>query len=784
VTVTPAAASLFDAGTPGESQLFTATVLDLHSEPLPGVTVGWDVSDGGLVSLAPTSGTTDGSGQTSTTATTTGLVTDPTPVDVTATAQSSSGTAVLTVEPTPGRPLGQPDVFGVLQGSTLTIPAPGVLANDVDLEGDAISVSGVSEDVNNGTLTLQPDGSFTYTPELGFLGTDGFTYVAVDASANASIPVQVTLEVFEPSDLGPTATPDYYVVLEGNPLTVPAPGFLANDVDGNGQPISAVAVINSPDNGTLVAFPDGSFTYTPNPGFVGTDAFGYRMRDADLNADEATVTIEVLADPDKNPVAVDDQFVVVEGNALAIPAPGFLDNDLDPDGAAVSAVAVVNSPDNGTVVAFPDGSFTYTPDAGFVGTDAFGYRMRDADLNVDDATVTIDVLPASTVLPVATDDSYAVVEGNALQVVAAGFLLNDLDPDGQPISAVAVINSPDNGTLVAFPDGSFTYTPDAGFVGTDAFGYRMRDADLNTDDATVTIEVLADPDKNPVAGDDAYATIEGNALAVSAPGFLSNDLDPDGAAVTGVAVTNSPDNGTLVAFPDGSFTYTPNAGFVGTDAFGYRMRDADLNVDDATVTIEVLADPNQPPVPLEDFYATVAGVALNVPAPGFVGNDVDREGEAISATALVDSPDNGTVVAFPDGSFTYTPNPGFIGTDQWGYSLRDATFHTADGGVVTIEVLDPALAAASLVASAADDAALAAVGATGARPLTLATGRHPIPSARAEAMAVVGPEFRGDALPTGPTEPVAVPYAPHYRIDPAEFGAGKRPLPVVGGTRR
>jgi large repetitive protein len=170
-------------------------------------------------------------------------------------------------------------------------------------------------------------------------------------------------------------------------------------------------------------------------------------------------------------------------------------------------------------------------------------------------------------------------------------LANDTDADGDALTA-GMPTEPANGTLVLNADGSFTYTPDAGFNGNDTFTYMAHDPDGGMDTATVTVTVAAAPpppppdNTPPVAVDDAYATDFETALNVAAPGVLANDTDADGDALT-AGMPTEPANGTLVLNADGSFTYTPDAGFSGNDTFTYMAHDPDGGMDTATVTITV-----------------------------------------------------------------------------------------------------------------------------------------------------------------------------------------------------
>jgi VCBS repeat-containing protein len=287
------------------------------------------------------------------------------------------------------------DAYTVGEDDTLTVPAPGVLGNDTDPEGQPLTAV-VATPPTNGTVVLNPDGSLTYTPNPDFFGTDTFTYTAGDGETSSD-PVSVTITVTGVND-APTATDGSYFAVVGEPLTVPPPGVLGNDTDPDGDPLTAM-LVDDPTNGTVVVNPDGSFTYTPNPGFEGDDTFTYTASDGELTSEPATVTITV-APPNAAPVAVDDSYTTTTGTRLTVSAPGVLENDGDADGDLLAAV-LQSAAAHGTVVLNADGSFTYTPNAGFVGTDTFTYLADDgqgpalqAKATSQPATVTITVAAA------------------------------------------------------------------------------------------------------------------------------------------------------------------------------------------------------------------------------------------------------------------------------------------------------------------------------------------------------------------------------------------------------
>jgi uncharacterized lipoprotein NlpE involved in copper resistance len=471
---------------------------------------------------------------------------------------ANSGLATVTIDVTNAAPLAGDDSYSVQEGNTLTIAAPGLLANDSDADGDAVSAFQFFQPAN-GTVALTADGSFSYTPNAGFTGTDSFEYLITDGTATDS--GTVSIEVVEGS---PTPAPDSYSVHAGTVLTIPAPGLLANDTDPNGDPLTAFQFFQ-PANGTVALTADGSFSYTPNAGFVGLDSFDYVVTDG-ANSGLATVTIDVT---NAAPVADDESYAVQTGQVLTITAPGVLDGDTDADGDALSVLSVDLTGLAGTLGSFADGGFIFTPTAGFVGTTSFTYTVSDGLGGSDTATVTIDVTATANTPPQVQDETYTVHAGDVLAVnAAAGLLANDTDADGDTLR-VMNFEAPANGSLTVVTDGSFTYTPNAGFVGSEVLTYTVSDGiTTRTGELTIVVENEA-----PVVNDETYSVHAGEVLAVgAAAGLLANDTDADGDTLR-VMNFEAPANGSLTVVTDGSFTYTPNAGFVGTEVLSYTVSD-------------------------------------------------------------------------------------------------------------------------------------------------------------------------------------------------------------------
>jgi hypothetical protein len=184
-------------------------------------------------------------------------------------------------------PIAVSDAYSTTENVPLTVPAPGVLANDVD--ADHPSLTAVL-DSGPATLILNEEGSFMFTPPSDFTGTVTFTYHAFDGIA-LSTPVAVTITV-EAEDAPPIARGESYQMFADAMLSRFAPGVLDNDTDADGDPLTAV-LDTPPFTGTLALNPDGSFVYTPPLGFTGVVSFTYHATDGSDDSEPAPVTIRV-----------------------------------------------------------------------------------------------------------------------------------------------------------------------------------------------------------------------------------------------------------------------------------------------------------------------------------------------------------------------------------------------------------------------------------------------------------------------------------------------------------
>jgi VCBS repeat-containing protein len=222
------------------------------------------------------------------------------------TVQGSLVTVTINITGVNNKPVSVADAYSVDEGGTLSVDAPGLLANDTDADNDALTAQMV-DDVAHGILTFNADGSFIYVHDGSESLTDAFTYRAYDGKQYGSA-VTVTITINPLNDV-PVAVVDSYTLNEGATLTVDAAnGVLSNDTDAENDALEAI-LVTSPANGIITLNADGSFTYTHNGSETTSDSFTYKVNDG--TEDGSTVTVTFTINPVNDaPVAVADSYTI------------------------------------------------------------------------------------------------------------------------------------------------------------------------------------------------------------------------------------------------------------------------------------------------------------------------------------------------------------------------------------------------------------------------------------------------------------------------------------------
>ena len=539
----------------------------------------------------------------------------------------------------------------------------------------------------HGSVTLNADGSFHYTPTALFFGTDTFTYQANDGTGLSNIAtVTITVSVV---NIAPVAVNDSYSTNQDTQLTVTAAnGVLKNDTDANGDTLTAVLNANV-SHGTLALSADGSLIYMPNAGYTGSDTFTYHASDGTATSNVATVTITVNA-VNHAPVAVNDAFTVnqdTSANSLNV-----LANDTDVDAGDTKTITATGATNHGGTVSIvgagANNTLSYTPAAGYVGAETFTYTMRDTAGLTASATVTVTVSSVNHT-PVAVNDAFTVnqdTSANSFNVLA-----NDTDPDAGDTKTITATGATNHGGAVSIvgagANNTLSYTPAAGYVGTETFTYTMRDTAGLTASATVTVTVSS-VNHAPVAVNDAF-TVNQDTSANSF-NVLANDTDLDAGDTKTITATGATNHGGAVSIvgagANNTLSYTPAAGFVGTETFTYTMT-RHRGPHRLGHGHRHRLDVNHPPVAVNDAFTVNQDTSAN--SFNVLANDTDPDtGDTKTITAVGATNHGGAVSivgAGANNTLSYTPAAGYVGAETFTYTMRDTAGLTSTA-TVTVTV--------------------------------------------------------------------------------------------------
>ncbi len=543
----------------------------------------------------------------------------------------------------------------------IAVPAAGVVGNDLIPPTTVATVAlQTTPSANQGVLILSPDGTFSFTPSAGYVGTVVVTYRLSNATTGGFSDATLTIVVSGP----PVANNDDVTTPEDTPRTFAPVG---NDSDPNDDPLTLTAIVSTTTHGVLVLNPDGTLTYTPDANYHGPDTATYRVCDVgDLCAvGNINITVTPVGDV---PLAKDDLTTTPEDIAVLVVV---LSNDSDVDGDALTVTRITRPADSGTTEIRADGTVLYTPRANFVGRDAFEYEVCDSANLCASAAVVINVTPVNDA-PVAGDDSTSTPTSTAVTVPV---LANDSDVDGDDLVVRRIVFQPESGSAVLTP-GGVLYTPTATASGVDVFVYEVCDEAGLCDQAEVRITVGSN-NQGPDVSDDTATTPLDTPVAIAVTG---NDSDPDGDPLT-LTQVGVPGNGSVV-ITGGGVVYTPGTGFTGPDVFSYTVCDDNGACSSGVVTVTVVASANRPPIAVDDIVNTTVGTAVALDP---TRNDQDPDQDPLATVAIVSQPAHGSALLVSGSSVSYTPEAGFIGTDVFEIRIDDGR-GGSDTSLVTVVV--------------------------------------------------------------------------------------------------
>jgi hypothetical protein len=573
-------------------------------------------------------------------------------------------------------PGAQDDSASTPRNTSVNIP---FLTNDFVGDSPVAKDQTTFEPARNGTVTLNPDGTARYTPNTGYTGTDEFYYNIKDGNGKTSR-AKVVVTVTTPRPVpDPTPTPrppvardDSANTPEGEPIAI---AVLGNDQNPLGplRPADLKEINIQPNHGRATINPDGQITYTPNPGYSGTDTFNYKIETPE-GSSVAKVTVTVTPKP--SPVANDDT-ANVRNQPVTI---DVLANDTAPNSTIKrDSLKIIDQPKHGDITILPNGQIQYTPDAGYSGPDTLAYEISNILGKTDSANVVLIVQPLQ--IPVANPDQASTAQNNPVTI---DVLANDTDTLNPRPVFDQIIAPPQKGTVTILPNGQITYTPRPGETGGDTFEYQIKNND-GVSKAIVSVNITPDAvNPRPNIVNDIAITKDSVPVTVD---VLANDTTPSGTIDrSSLVILTQPENGTVSVSTDGRVVYTPTPGYSGPDSFTYEVSNDSGEKGTANVIIEVQGTQNlKPPTLSDDEAQTKIDTAIIIKP---LENDPSKNDLVPNTLTIISPTTNGDTTLNVDGTVTYTPKTGFIGKDEFVYKISDKNGLTSTAKV-TITVSSP-----------------------------------------------------------------------------------------------
>nr|WP_267376958.1 tandem-95 repeat protein [Vibrio parahaemolyticus] len=539
-----------------------------------------------------------------------------------------------------------------------------VLGNDT-FEGDGKVVSlDTNNGPANGTVSVNPDGSVTYTPNDNYQGTDSFTYIVTSGGVSESTTVSVDVT---PVNDAPVAKDDTAITDEDTPVTI---DVLPNDNDIDGDKLS-IQSASVPEVQGKVEIVDGKLVFTPAENFNGDAEITYTVTDGELT-DAAKVTVTVNPVNDAPTIKVDAVESITED---AVSTDTVL---------ATLTVRDTDTPEDQLTVSLENNSNGYFVLVGNevkltqAGVDA----VNNDELNLKDLTISASV--SDGVNPTANDSDSLIVnrvnDAPTVENAIAGQVLSE-DFDAYTIDLNEVFKDSDsslefsvsgnNSIQISIVNGVATITPTADWNGKETITFTAKDPSGESVSQTVDFTVA------PVVDIKADSTnvVEDTPTIIK---VLGNDTFEGDGKVVSLDTNNGPANGTVLVNPDGSVTYTPNDNYHGADSFTYIVTSGGVS-ESTTVNVDVTPE-NDAPVAKDDTTITDEDTPVTIDV---LPNDTDADGDKLSIESASVPKEQGTVEVV-NGKLVFTPAENFNGDSEITYTVTDGQL--TDEAKVTVTV--------------------------------------------------------------------------------------------------
>lgn len=576
-------------------------------------------------------------------------------------------------------------------------------------------------------------GNLAFIPDTNWNGSTSFGWNVADALEWSTTSRNVNITV--------NSVNDAPVVFNGSISTNEdvsvTDGFSSADIDGDSLTYS---IIVQGAHGTAVANPDGSYTYTPNANYFGSDSFTFKANDGTVDSNVCIITVNIIG---QNDVPTVSSFGISNNidKSLAFATNDFTSHfDDSADGGSLVYVNITELPTVGTlkigdrnvntgdiILNAELASLVYIPQVNYSGPDTFKWKGYDGlALSSNESTVTITV-NASNHAPIISTFTKTGTEDTTLNFADIDFInsFSDVDVGGgahNTLSKIKITVLPlhgilkDNGTDISAANyeivslTAITYVPNTNWNGTDSFEWQGFDTqDYSDQSAAVSISIQPVNDK-PVPASNTINGSEDGTLTFALGNFTFSDIDGD--SLSQILITSLPQNGTMyfnggimssdttiAASQIGLITFVPDTDWNGSTTFEWKANDGIVNSDTTDIMTINIANTNDLPNIDQIDKQTTEDTEFNFVESDFTSAFLDIDGDSLTKIKIVSLPSHGTlklnltnlstsdeVLLANLGDIKYVPNANYNGSDSFTWNGFDGTAYAVDSSLVNVDI--------------------------------------------------------------------------------------------------
>ncbi|MEZ8573073.1 tandem-95 repeat protein, partial [Vibrio splendidus] len=469
-----------------------------------------------------------------------------------------------------------------------------------------------------------------------------------------------------------------FSIVAGRALILTADDLIGVAEGFDGEAGDEVKLVHLTDSaqGDIVDNGDGTWTFTPAPGFDGEADIAYVIERDGILHDEQT---SVAVDKNFGPEAGSTSYTANEDHSFTMTPEQLLANSSDANENDILSISSVSY--NGTDGVFTensDGTFTFAPNENFSGDVSFDVEIEDASGATATTTANLTIVEVNDP-PVAGSTSYSVSEDEVISFSEAQLLAQSSDVEGD-VSLDSVTYTGTDGILTANDDGTYSFAPNENFNGGVSLTVVVADEDGEKVSTTAEVDVKQVNDA-PVSGELAYTVNEDASITLSQAQLLAQASDVDGDDLTAANLSVG-GNTTVTANDDGSFTITPDANFSGDIDISFDLKDG---TDTVTATADLTVNPMSDPTVVSDVSYTIdEDGTLTFTDTQLLAGASDADGETLSIDSVTYTGTDGVFTDNGDGTYSFAPNENFNGDAELSFSVTTGT-ESVDAKI-TVEV--------------------------------------------------------------------------------------------------